>query len=75
MADLRFGRHKVGFSIRSFMAFAFTVTCCWLTAKKIIPVEAFLVLAGLVIKAYFDKPGEADSKDDNPHNGDIHESN
>lgn len=66
MADLRVGKFTIGYSIRSFMAAAFTITTCVLTWKNLFPTEAFAGLAVLVIKAYFDDKGEANKEDNEP---------
>lgn len=57
MADLRLGNKTIGFSIKSFMAFAFTITACVLAFQKIMPIEAFMALASTVVYAYFKKDG------------------
>ena len=66
MADLRIGKFTIGYSIRAYMAFIFATTMCVLTWKRTIPVEAFIVTASLIVKAYFDSPKEVDSASDHP---------
>lgn len=71
MADLRIGKFTIGYSIRAYMAFIFATTMCVLTWMKIIPVEAFIVTASLIVKAYFDTPKEVDSQSDHPSPNDA----
>lgn len=55
MADLTLGNKKMGFSVKSFMAIAFTITACVLTINKTMGIEAFMALASTVVYAYFRK--------------------
>jgi hypothetical protein len=66
MADFRIGKFTIGYSIRAYMAFIFSTVFCYLTWLKIVPVEAFVVTASLIIKAYFDTPKEIDSPSNEP---------
>lgn len=50
-------------SARFWISLMFSITMCYLTAIKVLPAEAFIAIAGIVIKSYFerhdrnDKPG------------------
>lgn len=67
MANLRLGNFTIGYSIRAYMAFIFSTVMCLLTWKRIVPTEAFIVIASLIIKAYFDTPKEVDSDSNEPN--------